>query len=624
VDPANDDLVTDVDSIGNGKTFLLEEGISTTFSGAPGDLLRAGDYWVFSARAAEGKIDPPLTDALPRGVLHHYARLGLVKQAAAGVAPVVDDCRKLWPPDTINLLYVGGDGQAALPGAALGAALEVRVVNGARPVVGAKVQFTTLANNGTLPNSSQPYVTTDAQGLASCKPWTLSANTPNQLCTATLLDDNGNQIANQFVHFNASLLSASEHDECCVVVSKDLQDILQKYSDKLGGRGSLCICLLPGEYPLTSIPPFESLTISGRRGAGEGAATTSTIIAEGALTFAPEKGKPNLGTFALNDLELIGKAVPGVLTVSYTERLFIRGCLLERQNASPDHTVLTIGENVGEVRVLDCDIVCQGEARGIELGGQLGDVVRYTVIGDLERARTAANAFVNMEQPQRRGLATRAVNAADEIAPHLDDAAPVGEFLRVAKAQANTINPDADEILAAAAPLATIKLKVAYGEAVNFLDGGSMAWLERNVVTGNIRLYGSYARETVDEETVPEMKRVLGERPPDTGELRMADNIVQRIVVGKDGEETRAIQEGKVFRRLVLESNTIRQEGNEVIASSVALSANLFQAEEVLGYVVADTATVVGNTSERHGTILNVAANDEGDISNVRLRVILS
>lgn len=76
-----------------GTTLLLENGVTVTFgvSGAQG--FRAGDFWVFAARTADASVEA-LTDAPPRGIHHHYARLGIWDVAAG----TVTDCRTPWPP----------------------------------------------------------------------------------------------------------------------------------------------------------------------------------------------------------------------------------------------------------------------------------------------------------------------------------------------------------------------------------------------------------------------------------------------------------------------------------------------------------------------------------------------
>lgn len=80
----------------DGTSILIEDGIQITFSlaviASGPSRFRPGDYWVFAARAADASIEI-LTAAPPRGVHHHYCRLGLLTSTGA------TDCRQLWPPD---------------------------------------------------------------------------------------------------------------------------------------------------------------------------------------------------------------------------------------------------------------------------------------------------------------------------------------------------------------------------------------------------------------------------------------------------------------------------------------------------------------------------------------------
>ncbi len=101
----------DVDNV---TAFALEDGVSARFGSGATDTLHAGDFWVFAARTATGTIDM-LTDAPPRGILHHYARLALV---TSGAPPVVtSDCRTPWPPDSgccTAVVHPGESIQAAI------------------------------------------------------------------------------------------------------------------------------------------------------------------------------------------------------------------------------------------------------------------------------------------------------------------------------------------------------------------------------------------------------------------------------------------------------------------------------------------------------------------------------
>jgi hypothetical protein len=75
----------------------IEDGIQVSFSDDPaGKTLHVGDYWLFAARTADGSVEA-LTKAPPRGVLHHYARLGFVTWTPTG-GTFSPDCRVFWPP----------------------------------------------------------------------------------------------------------------------------------------------------------------------------------------------------------------------------------------------------------------------------------------------------------------------------------------------------------------------------------------------------------------------------------------------------------------------------------------------------------------------------------------------
>jgi hypothetical protein len=76
-------------------TLLLENGVTVRFASTGARGFRAGDYWVFAARTADASIEI-LDRAPPRGIHHHYARLGIWDVAAKSVT----DCRHPWPPLT--------------------------------------------------------------------------------------------------------------------------------------------------------------------------------------------------------------------------------------------------------------------------------------------------------------------------------------------------------------------------------------------------------------------------------------------------------------------------------------------------------------------------------------------
>ncbi len=78
---------------GAGVSVLLEYGIVATFTLDPAaGQFKSGDYWMFAARSTDASIEE-LDHAPPRGIHHHYAKLGFVTFPGT-----ISDCRVLWPP----------------------------------------------------------------------------------------------------------------------------------------------------------------------------------------------------------------------------------------------------------------------------------------------------------------------------------------------------------------------------------------------------------------------------------------------------------------------------------------------------------------------------------------------
>ncbi|VWX57052.1 Right handed beta helix region family protein [Burkholderiales bacterium 8X] len=73
--------------------LLLENGVTVRFDSSGAKGFRSGDFWCFAARTADGSVEA-LDRAPPRGIHHHYARLGFWDVAAG----TVSDCRQHWPP----------------------------------------------------------------------------------------------------------------------------------------------------------------------------------------------------------------------------------------------------------------------------------------------------------------------------------------------------------------------------------------------------------------------------------------------------------------------------------------------------------------------------------------------
>ncbi len=103
--------------------ILLEEGIHLSFTAGS---YTSGDYWTFAARAAvrdnsTGEIEA-LSSALPHGIQHHYAPLGLVTWqllGGGGFGAAIDDCRPVFPPlNDLRAADISFDNSACqIPGA---------------------------------------------------------------------------------------------------------------------------------------------------------------------------------------------------------------------------------------------------------------------------------------------------------------------------------------------------------------------------------------------------------------------------------------------------------------------------------------------------------------------------
>lgn len=92
LDAAGSSGVIDVPAA--GIDLLLENGVTVSFSSVGTRGFCRGDWWVFAARTSDASVEQ-LDAAPPRGVHHHYARLGIWNVADA----TVTDCRHPWPPE---------------------------------------------------------------------------------------------------------------------------------------------------------------------------------------------------------------------------------------------------------------------------------------------------------------------------------------------------------------------------------------------------------------------------------------------------------------------------------------------------------------------------------------------
>lgn len=240
-----------VDLNGTDDWIALETGVEVKLE--PGTY-RTGDYWLIPARTAKRDIEWPRDDAgnplpqLPHGIQHHYCRLALLR-FDGGTWERLNDCRNLFPPLTemIRFFHVSGDGQAAMPGKELPQPLQVGVVNGQRPVEGARVQFEVVLGEGSLDGGGggEVLVETGPDGVAGCH-WKLDEEPPSQQVEATLLEIDGKPMVDEDgtplltpIRFNANLSIASQvyyNPESCInpqkpaTVQEALDQLCENYA----------------------------------------------------------------------------------------------------------------------------------------------------------------------------------------------------------------------------------------------------------------------------------------------------------------------------------------------------------------------------------------------------------
>ena len=75
----------------------IEDGIEVSFSPVRRRGIQVGDYWVFAARTADASVNG-FTNAPPRGILHHYCRLGFIHWGTTSKARPSRIAVIHWPP----------------------------------------------------------------------------------------------------------------------------------------------------------------------------------------------------------------------------------------------------------------------------------------------------------------------------------------------------------------------------------------------------------------------------------------------------------------------------------------------------------------------------------------------
>lgn len=369
----------------------LEAGVEVTFHDHT-ERCRAGDYWQIPARTATataraGDIEwPRELDAvtqqpdptkplalLPRGVEHHYCRIGFFVTNLPAGEEKYTDCRCLWPALTSvpRLFYVSGDGQETMPDltAAAGQLFPlprpfiVGVANPhclARPLK-VKVRFIVVndppdrlsdgkvAARGDAPVATHVDVPLDANGLAYCE-FHLDPVHATQQVKACLLDDEGREVSLP-LFFNANLSLASQvayqsgdcstlqdantvqqaldllceaiHHGCEWTVGKggdfpDLETAFQKLTER--ELKDWRLCLLAGEHKMVGLKlPNLRLQLTGSHAA--------VLVVGGKTVFA------NLRSLVVRDLSAVLPEDDSVLVCHGCEDVELSNCRIEASDA---------------------------------------------------------------------------------------------------------------------------------------------------------------------------------------------------------------------------------------------------------------------------------------------------
>jgi hypothetical protein len=244
---------------------------------------------------------------------------------------------------SLSLTYVSGDGQQGSPGAELPHALEMRVSDAADGVAGAQLRATVEQGGGATIGSAP---VTDATGHAAIR-WRLGA-AGSQRLRVELLDEQGQVV--QRLGYNATALApVTTRSGCDVTIGRggDFDRLTTEVLDRLleEGRGSACVCFLPGQHEVRRI---ES------RGGGR-ARLSLHGCGRGSVIRLPDI--VSLGDFAaleLRDLVLMAEGEAG-LSLERNRDLRISNLELDRSRNRARNAALRVA-GVERLVMTDCEI----------------------------------------------------------------------------------------------------------------------------------------------------------------------------------------------------------------------------------------------------------------------------
>jgi hypothetical protein len=621
----------------------LEDGVEVRLD--PGTY-RTGDFWLIAARTAtadalSGRIEWPAAGggpaALPAfGITHHYCRIAILE--SDGTTVKAHDCRPLFPPLTDPaLVYVGGDGQEAMPGETLPQLLEAGVFRGTVPVEGATVRFHTAAAAGRLaadvasaPTGGATFEkTTGADGIARAGWRPDPAGPVSQQATAQLLDPaatplgppidfNGSLSVADHVAYDPSgdcpdLKSAGTVQEaidilcrrptgvgCSVVVTPDqrLDKVVKQLLDE--GRVELCLCLTAGDHELPNGLVLTSREVSLELCGCEGG--TRVKVGEGIMLS-------ELRSVTIADIDLT-LASDGPFVFDHCATVQILSCDVRRE--VPGEVACAI-IRADRIRLVD-DLFSGYVPRG---GRPVAPIAKLLEIADRRRLLLQTAALAD----ELAGDEGRRAELGDLIAKAAARIAKLSGSEQVAYAVlAELLRTPAPAALGLRAGLMGIVDAVAAtdaGPALTIDDGGAEAEIAECRLIGDLGLYGTPGDAVLGGDEAGRLGQLRNQGAlrlqSAGGNLHLRENALTRIALGDELTKLLATPADKievpaVFRAATLSDNVVPRPGNALIAGHVVLNANDFpQSADDVGVVVADSAIYTANHAPNDIRLFSVA-----------------
>ncbi len=641
---------------GESGWIALEEGVEVQFQ--PGGSYVTGDHWLIPARTATADVDWPFTEPQPpAGIDHHFCKLATATLADGGDW-AFQDCRNLFPPLTglVTLHYVGGDGQEGTANVALAHPLQVRVANGATPVVGAQVRFTVTAGGGAV--SAAVVTTTGPHGLAAVS-WTLGGSGPQRV-EAALLDAAGQPAPGQLVRFQADFEEAG--GGCCISVGPGGQfpRLDEALKALLGeGRRDICLCLMPGDQECGPIdiavergePPLH-IHIHGAGQASRIMLTerwrlqgVTSFVLEDALLQIPFLAEGNEGMIAFlrcSEVIFAGCHIYGWVQSDGEHPIgtviFVRGADHTRFENNVIEAALRFSFDIARLiferaaapasLVETFALAGKGELRWeafMELAGKAAE--ELAALNEDERNRLSESITGIMgEVNQEAGMSLAEVFSFQKLSFGILRGSPPDRLVGlITDVRRNAVKrrPGVALVIEGLRRLDEEELP-GLAQFVDALDEDDFTQLVGNEFAGVVGLYGIprsrdeiiAVMEDIRNKLLPQETRwpnnVVNIPFAFMGTLQMRGNQLVRVAVGGEFMEAireAALAEGRLpipdlFSRSVWEANVIEDGGNLVAVSMLTLADNIFtmmafptsQREfRWAGFFLSQQAVILGN-----------------------------